>query len=55
MLRGSESIQKFKDINKTLLLSTMTADESYQTENMYDKFYPVTPRISWQYHHVLYN
>ena len=43
MLRESESIQKFKSIYKTLLLSTMTADESYQTDNTYDKFYPVTP------------
>ena len=41
-LRASESINKFKNTYKTLLLSTMTSDESYQTDNTYDKFFPVT-------------
>ena len=40
-IRESESIIKFKNIYKSLLLSTMTGDEDYQTDNTYDKFYPV--------------
>ena len=39
MLRESESIDNFKNSYKTLLLSTMISDESYQTDNTYDKFY----------------
>ena len=40
-IRESESINQFKNIYKALLLSTMTGDEAYQTDNTYDKFYPV--------------
>ena len=40
-IRESESINKFKNIYKALLLSTMTGDAAYQTDNTYDKFYPV--------------
>lgn len=41
-LRASESIEKFKNIYKTLLLSAITGDDSYQIDNTYDNFYPIT-------------
>ena len=40
-VRVVECIKKFINIYKTLLLSTMSNDEFYQTNNAYDRFYPV--------------
>ena len=40
-VRDVECIKKFINVYKTLLLSTMSNDESYQTNNAYDRFYPV--------------
>ena len=41
MLRTSESINKFKNVYKAILLTTMMEDESYNTDNSYNKFYPI--------------
>ena len=41
-LRTSESINKFKHTYKAILLSTLIENATYQTDNSYDKFYPIT-------------
>ena len=41
-LRTSESINKFKNSYKSILLSTLMEDTAYQTDNSYDKFYPIS-------------
>ena len=40
-LRASESIKKFTNTYKSLLLTTILNDDSYQIDNSYDNFYPI--------------
>ena len=42
-LRSSTSVKTFSNAYKQLLLSTMTADQNYEAENAYDKFYDTNP------------
>ena len=40
-LRASESIKKFSNTFKSLLLSKFSSDNTYQTDNSFNKFYLV--------------
>ena len=40
-LRASESIKKFTNTYKTLLITTVSKDDAYQIDNSYDYFYPI--------------
>ena len=44
-IRTSQSVKSFSNAYKQQLLSTMAADENYQTNNAFDEFYPVAPTI----------